>query len=142
MQKTPQLFIEWNQRKTLLESQVKKHIVKKRQFWLFYVGVNVGNEESKSAPFVRPGLVVNNYLKWDLLLIAPLTSKYNENLNDLYMKIDGTEYWLDKDSYVIMNQFKVISKKRLIRKLNDKDNIPLLKNDQFLAIIQHIKNYI
>lgn len=142
MEKSKDIFCDWNLCKINLENNNIKHIVKKRQFWLFYVWVNLWNEESKISLFIRPWLVVNNFMKWDLLLIVPLTSKFNENLKDIYYKIDWNIYWLNKDSYLLLNQFKIISKKRLIRKLNDKDNIPLFDNNSFLEVLKEIKKFI
>ena len=75
-----------------------------------------------------------------------MTSNFNENLSEIYYKLDWDKYGLDKTSYLMINQIKVISKKRLVRKLNDRsvngNVIPLLDNDSFLRIIEKIKNYI
>lgn len=81
-------------------------------------------------------------MKWDLLLIIPLTSKFNENLKEIYYKIDWNKYGLDKDSYLLLNQFKIISKKRLIRKLNDQNWVPLFENSDFIKVLELIKNFI
>jgi mRNA-degrading endonuclease toxin of MazEF toxin-antitoxin module len=71
-----------------------------------------------------------------------MTTKINKNLKDIYYQIDWTKYWLNKTSYALCNQIKVISKKRLIRKLNDTDDISFLNNDVFLEIIEKLKNFI
>ena len=53
-----------------------------------------------------------------------------------------------KHSYkILLNQLKVISKKRLVRKLNDKkdehdNHIHLLDNDKFIEIIAKVKENI
>lgn len=63
MEKTENIFDQWNNKKKIIEKQISHKIVKKRQIWLYYVGVNLGNEESKDSPFIRPCLVINNYFK-------------------------------------------------------------------------------
>ncbi|MDD3262218.1 MAG: type II toxin-antitoxin system PemK/MazF family toxin [Candidatus Absconditabacteria bacterium] len=142
MKKTDVIFDLWNGKKKNIEKETSKKIVKKRQIRLYYVGINVGNEESKDNPFIRPCLIVNNYFRGDLVLIVPMTTKINTNLKDIYYQIDGTKYGLNKTSYVLCNQIKVISKKRLNRKLNDTDDISLLNNDVFLEIIEKLKSFI
>lgn len=47
MEKTVEVFDKWNIKKIALDKDLIKHIVKKRQFWLFTVGVNIWNEESR-----------------------------------------------------------------------------------------------
>lgn len=135
-------FTKWNNKKIELQNKNIKHFVKKRQFWLFYVWMNLWNEESKQEPFIRPCLVINNYLKWDLILIIPLTTKFNNNLEDIFYKIDWEKYSLDKDSYLLLNQFKVISKKRLIRKIKKDEKSVLIENNDFLDIIEKLKSFI
>ncbi len=142
MKKTDEIFDLWNGKKKNIEKEISKKIVKKRQIRLYYVWINIGNEESKDTPFIRPCLIVNNYFRWDLILIIPMTTKINKNLKDIYYQIDWTKYWLNKTSYALCNQIKVISKKRLIRKLNDTNDISLLNNDVFLEIIEKLKNFI
>lgn len=142
MKKTDVIFDLWNGKKKNIEKETSKKIVKKRQIRLYYVWINVWNEESKDNPFIRPCLIVNNYFRWDLVLIVPMTTKINTNLKDIYYQIDWTKYWLNKTSYVLCNQIKVISKKRLIRKLNDIADIGLLNNNIFLEIIEKLKIFI
>lgn len=142
MKKNDKIFDLWNNKKKNIEKEISKKIVKKRQIRLYYVWINVWNEESKDNPFIRPCLIVNNYFRWDLVLIVPMTTKTNRNLKDIYYQIDWMKYWLNKTSYALCNQIKVISKKRLIRKLNDISDIWLLDNDIFLEIIEKLKNFI
>jgi hypothetical protein len=59
-------------------------------------------------------------LWWDLVWIIPFTTQYNKNYDKyLFEFIDYEKYWLSKKSYLILNQFKIMSLKRLDRKLND-----------------------
>ena len=142
MEKTKDLFLKWWEKKFKIDNSQNKYNVHKRQFWLYSVWVNIWNEESKDNNFLRPCLILNNYFKWDLILIIPLTSNYNEFLNDIYYKIEWQKYWLDRDSYLLLNQFKVISKKRLIRRIIIKNEDTLYKNDLFLEIVNKIKSMI
>jgi len=135
-------YIEWNNKKIELQKSEIKHFVKKRQFWLYYVWMNLWNEESKQNPFIRPCLIINNYLKWDLILVVPLTTKFNKNLEDIFYKIDWEKYSLDKTSYLLLNQFKVISKKRLIRKIKKDEKSVLIENNEFLDIVEKLKSFI
>ncbi len=148
MEKTTELFDLWNKEKVLLDNTNSLTLkVKKRQFWLCKIWVNIWSEISKEAPFIRPVLVLNDRYRGDLILVLPLTTKINKKFSEFYIKIDGEKYWLDRDSYILLNQLKVISKKRLVRKLNDKKDennnpIHLLDNVKFMEIITKIKENI
>lgn len=148
MEKTVDLFNSWNKEKINIDNNDKHNLkVKKRQFWLCKIWVNIWSEISKDNKFIRPVLILNTNYRWDLILVLPLTSSININFKEFYVKIDWKNYWLDKDSYILLNQIKVISKKRLVRKLNDKKNkdnihIPLLDNKDFLWIVEKVKNNI
>ncbi len=142
MKKTKELFLEWSNKKYEIDSSINKYKVHKRQFWLYNIWVNIWNEESKDNNFLRPCLILNNYFKWDLILIIPLTSKFNKSLEDVYYKIIWKKYWLNKDSYLLLNQFKVISKKRLIRKIDSDWKMILFDYKEFMFILNSIKSMI
>jgi len=142
MEKTKELFLKWWIKKYEIDISITKYKVHKRQFWLYNIWINIWNEESKDNNFLRPCLIINNYFKWDLILILPLTSKFNEFLKDVYYKIEWQKYWLDKDSYLLLNQFKVISKKRLIRKIDSNWEVVLFDEKEFLLILDKIKSLI
>ncbi len=147
MIKTNELFDRWNNVKKKIEFSKQYDLkVKNRQFWLYRIWVNLWNEESKDKEFIRPCIIINQHFKWDLVLIAPLTTKCNKFLKNILVEIDWKKYWLDKTSFIVLNQFKVISKKRLVRKLNDRFHewvhYPLFDNELFLEIIEKIKNLI
>ena len=81
-------------------------------------------------------------MKGDLVLVLPLTSKYNEKLEEIYFTLDGRAYNLASESYVLLNQIKVISKKRLIRKIQKQNKDVFLDNAEFLQILEKVKSYI
>jgi hypothetical protein len=142
MEKTEKLFLKWWKRKFQIENNNVIHRIKKREFWLYNVWVNIWDESSKEEPFLRPCLILNNYLSWDLALIIPLTSKFNPKLKYIYYKIDWNKYWLIKDSYLILNQFRVISKKRLSRVIRKNWKNSSIDKKIFLLIIEKIRNMI
>ncbi|PID34867.1 MAG: hypothetical protein CR971_00990 [candidate division SR1 bacterium] len=135
-------FISRAKKKSEIEDSQRTIIVKKRQIWVAYIGVNIGNESSKNSPYVRPCLIINPKFYGDLVLVGFLTTKYNENLANTYVKIPKNISGLNEDSYLMLNQIKPISKKRLIRKLNDNSKIGLLDNKPFIAIINSVKKFI
>jgi uncharacterized protein YifN (PemK superfamily) len=76
-----------------------------------------------------------------------MTTKPKEDAIEYYHHINGSMYGLNKDSYCMLDQIQIMSKKRLIRKLNDIENrsqeyIPLYNNIDFLEIVKKIKNFI
>lgn len=110
-------FDLWNNNKKTLEIRdTSKIICKKRQIWLCKIGENIGNEISKNKPFLRPVIIINSFIGGDLILIFPLTKKFNENFKKFLYKIEKTK-GLNYDSYVLLNQIKTISKKRLIKRI-------------------------
>ena len=83
-----------------------------RELWWCHIGVNIGHEQDgKGENFERPVLVLRSLSK-DTFLIAPTTSKFKENKN--YIKVTTG----DKFSYALLDQIKVIDKKRLNRKIS------------------------
>jgi mRNA-degrading endonuclease toxin of MazEF toxin-antitoxin module len=99
------------------------------------IWVNLWSEVSKDNNFTRPVLVISNFLWWDLVWIIPFTTKYNERYSKfLYELVDYDKYWLNEKSYLLLNQFKTVSIKRLDRLLNNKPykwvNIPLIDNEE------------
>ncbi len=139
-------FKAWHFEKTKLEKSKIKQKCHRRQIWLAKIGENIGNETSKNNPFLRPILILNNYFGGDLVLVLPITSSQNKKLSCFYFLINGQKYGLKHDSYIMINQVKVISKKRLARKLNTCERngkyVPKLDIKVFNNIIQSFKQII
>jgi len=130
-------FDNWNKNKKALENRDFNFIkCKKREIWLCKIGENIGNEISKNEPFIRPVLIVNSFLGGDLVLILPLTTKYNKNLKRFYFYINK-KLGLNKDSYICLNQVRIISKKRLVKRI-----LIDIGNDLYLEIIKKFKKNI
>lgn len=117
MKKTVQLFDAWNEQKKRIEFGNWKSIdARVGEFWWYWEGVNVGNEISKDGFFLRTCLVLQNDLGNGLLLVVPITTKYHARMKKWYIKVDHFEkYWL-KECWLVMNQVKLIDKKRLANK--------------------------
>lgn len=107
----------------IIEFEPKKMpSVKSRQIRLYYVGMNVGGEIRRDSPFTRPCLILQGQYGRDLALIAPISGQMNEHNAKYYYEIPTPErYGLTQkpQAFINLNQIKSISKKRLIRKMND-----------------------
>ena len=121
MKKTKELFDEWNNKKKEIDffgNGFKKVVV--WEIWVCNIWVNVGNEISKDWDFLRPVLIVRNYMWWDLVSIIPITTKYKKQYSKFLLEIDNYyNKWLTRKSYLSLNNFKTISKKRLVYKINN-----------------------
>lgn len=112
-------FDLWNENKKNIDKRKFTSIYcKKREIWTCKLGENIGNELSKNSPFIRPVLIINSFLGGDLILIFPLTTKYFTKYNNFLFELD-TQCGLKYKSYIALNQIRVISKKRLIKKVID-----------------------
>jgi mRNA-degrading endonuclease toxin of MazEF toxin-antitoxin module len=114
-------------------------MVKSWEIWIMKIWINIWSEVSKDDNFTRPVLILSNFLWWDLVWIIPFTTKYNKNYDKfLYEFKNYKKYWLNFKSYLLLNQFKTVSIKRLERKINNKpykwNNIPLLDIEEMNLI--------
>lgn len=121
MEKTKELFDLWNKQKKFVEFyKNKSKPVKIWEIWMTKVWINVWSEISKDWLFSRPVLIISTHLWWDLVWVIPTTTKYKEQYSKFLLEISEYEkYWLDEKSYLLLNQFKIISLKRLDRILNN-----------------------
>lgn len=107
-------FIQWTKLKIKLHLSDKEIKVYFRQgeIWWASLGINIGyEEEGKNSSFERPVLVLKKFNK-DLLWGIPLTTKIKEK-NPYYFpyKLAGKKY------SAILSQLRVLSSKRLIRRI-------------------------
>ena len=121
MEKTKELFDKWSEKKIDIEFYWKGYKVTNiGEIWIENVWVNIGNEISKDWLFQRPCLICTKWMWWDLIWVIPISTKYNNNYKRFLIKIENHEiYWLKYESYLCINQFQIISKKRLVKKIND-----------------------
>ena len=138
MKKNGELFDEWNKKKKNIEfywNGFKR--TKIWEIWIDNIWINIGNEISKDWKFQRPVLICTKWMWWDLVWIIPITTKYNENLSKYLIKIiDFEKYWLKYKSYLCINQFWFISKKRLVKRINSFNREKYIKP----ISIRYIKN--
>lgn len=100
-------FENWTKLKVTLHLSEKIIYFKEREIWWASIGANVGFEQNgKNKNYERPVLVIRKFNK-DMLWIAPLTSKSKT----------GTYYFPINTGAVILSQLRLISSKRLIRKV-------------------------
>jgi mRNA interferase MazF len=126
-----QLFIAWTKLKIRLHiSPLRELFFHEREIWWASLGVNIGYEQDgKNETFERPILVVkkfNRHILWAL----PLTSK--EKIGKYYYQI---EYGGEK-STIILSQLRLISSKRLIRKIRK------LPSGEFKKIKDILKSFL
>ena len=106
-------FFGWCKKKESLHnvSIEKTPYFHDRELWWAAIGVNIGFEQDgKNEHFERPVLVLRKFNK-HLLLIVPQTSKSKEGKFFYKIVRDKKEYFL------VLSQIRVISSKRLLRKL-------------------------
>ena len=125
------LFIEWTKLKIRIHiSPEKEFFFHEREIWWASLGINIGFEQDgKNETFERPILVVkkfNRHVLWAL----PLTSK--EKVGEYYYQV---EYKGEK-SNVILSQLRLISSKRLIRKIRK------LPSTEFKEIKDILKSFL
>ena len=148
MEKTIELFDTWNKEKKFLEFYKSKwKIVKKWEIWVAKIWINIWSEISKDWEFSRPVLVVKTHLWWDLVWVIPFTSKYSHRYSKYLLEFENFEkYGLSQKSYLILNQFKIISLRRLDRVLNNTvkkwSHYPLLDETTMQTISIELKNRI
>jgi len=107
-------FVEWTKKKVRyhINKEVGKKYFREKEVWWTAVGKNIGFEiNGKNDLFERPVLILKVYSK-DMCFILPLSSKIKEPI-PWYQKVISLE---NGDSAVIINQGKIISSKRLLRK--------------------------
>mgnify|MGYP001574874896 CR=1 FL=1 len=124
-------FDGWNIKKKLINSLIKTKDLyfHEREIWWCSLGVNIGYEQDgKNENFERPVLILKKFNS-DTALIVPLTSSFKEN--KYHYKLSTEE-----SSLVILSQIRLISSKRMLRK------VEMINEEEFLEIIEKIKGII
>lgn len=138
-------YDERNKEKKKIEQSKNKPQEHIWEIRFFKVWVNIGQEISKWKPFMRPGILLNNIPKSDLVVIAPLTTKIATNKNVLVLD-EWHQYWLHQASAICLNHIKSVSKKRLIYKVigvrKKWKRIKLIPLKVILQIISEFQNTI
>ncbi|MFA4831449.1 MAG: type II toxin-antitoxin system PemK/MazF family toxin [Patescibacteria group bacterium] len=118
-------FDKWNTLKKRIHARQNIPIFHEREIWWCALGVNVGYEQDgKNDLFERPILVLKKFNK-DVLLILPLTRSKHQTV----FKYDLGH----NDSAVILSQVRLISSRRLLRKMRK------MTGWQFREVIVRVK---
>lgn len=105
-------FDAWNEVKKDIERTGRLVYVRPREIWWTSLGVNIGAEvDGKHENFERPVIIMKVYNR-QTLLVLPLTSKAKDD--QFHYKIQIHE----RTSWVSLTQSRVISSKRLLRKMH------------------------
>jgi mRNA interferase MazF len=125
------LFVAWTKLKIRIHISPERELFfHEREIWWASLGINIGYEQDgKNETFERPILIIkvfNRHVFWAL----PMSSK--EKVGKYYYQ---TEYAGDK-STVILSQLRLISSKRLIRKIRK------LPSGEFNEIKEILKSFL
>jgi len=106
-------FDKWNELKKQLNGfdKAKDFYFMEREVWWCSLGVNIGFEQDgKHDNFERPVLIIKTFNK-EVLWIIPLTSRHKKN--KYYYEFD----YKNQPQTAILSQIRLISSKRLLRKI-------------------------
>ncbi len=105
-------FDNWNIQKKIIQGiNNQETLFSEREVWWCALGENIGDEENgKNELFERPVLIIRKF-SINTAIIFPLTTKGKER-SIFYHKISS-----DTNSSVILSQVRLISTKRLLRKM-------------------------
>ncbi len=105
-------FDSWNSLKKQISNNYIDVFAHPREIWWCSIGINVGAEiDGKNENFERPIIVMKVYNK-ETLLVLPITTKYKDDI--FHHKITTQQ----KTAWVKLTQLRVISSKRLNRKVD------------------------
>ena len=131
--KKAELIFKWHKLKIdiqLADNKADFYFYEKDVWWAS-LGANIGHEEDgKNERFERPVLILKKF-NTHLLLTVPLSSQSKENNKYYYKFLLNHQH-----SSAIISQIRIISSKRLIRKIGH------LNKGNFDAIRSQIKQLI
>jgi len=104
-------FNQWHKYKKYLHYSKRVIYFQEKEIWWCSLGVNIGYEQDgKNINFERPVLIVRKFNN-DLLWILPITSRSKTGRYYFQFAYKGKGY------SVILSQIRLISVKRLLRKI-------------------------
>jgi mRNA interferase MazF len=123
-------FESWNIEKQYINKTNHHPYCDEREIWWCSLGINIGVEvDGKNGKFERPSLILK-YINKDMVLVVPLTTKQQADKNHCPIASEG------KTSFAKISQIKVISTKRLLRKISTLDEVEFRKvKEHFIAFI-------
>jgi len=108
-------------------------IVKRGQIYYADLSPVVGSEQGG----VRPVLIVQNDIgnKYSpTVIVAAVTSQINKAKMPTHIELCATDYGLQKDSVILMEQVRTIDKKRLREKIGALDDTSMRRVNSALAV--------
>ncbi len=110
-------FDNWNFLKKNIENFEKEVFCHTREVWWCSIGINIGVEtDGKNKNFERPVVVFKVY-NINSILIFPITSKHKYDSFHCKIYIKARDQEELQIGFVKVTQVKVVSTKRLIRKM-------------------------
>ena len=104
-------FREWFRQKIKIHLDQRSFYFREKEIWWANLGANIGFEQNgKNENYERPVLVFKKFGK-EMLWAIPLTSKNKANI--FYFNLNRAGF----KSSLILSQLRLISSKRLIRKI-------------------------
>ena len=114
-------FKRWNSLKEKIDGKERIVFFRKKEIWWCALGLNVGFEQDgKNNNFERPVLILKKFNK-DVLWTVPLTSKNRTGKYYFQVKYNNRTF------SVILSQIRLISSKRLLRKIRTFSDIEFEK---------------
>ncbi|MBI2630620.1 type II toxin-antitoxin system PemK/MazF family toxin [Candidatus Nomurabacteria bacterium] len=134
----PKDFDKWNNLKKIFEKESRELFAHPREVWWCSLGVNLGAEiDGKNDSFERPVLIIKVYSR-ETMFVLPITSKEkNDKFHcKIFVKIKNikTGEYDEKAVWVKLTQARVISNKRLLRKV---DFIDIEEFDKIMAVFKN-----
>lgn len=115
-------FDNWNNSKKLIDENDRQVFGYPREVWWCSLGVNIGAEiDGKNENFERPVVVMRVYNK-EMMFVLPTTGRARTDKFHMPIEIDAVDQKTGeiykKTVYIKLTQARVISNKRLIRKVD------------------------
>jgi len=115
-------FEEWNISKQLIDKNDREVFGYPREVWWCSLGINIGAEiDGKNENFERPVIIMKVYNK-ETMLVLPTTGREKKDKFHMPIEINvvdqKTNNTYKKIVYVKLTQARVISNKRLLRKVD------------------------
>lgn len=114
--------------------------VSRAEIWFADLSLAIGAEQSGQ----RPVLVLQNDVgnKFSpTVIVAAITSQTSKAKLPTHVELDAKKYGLDRDSVVMLEQFRTIDKARLLYKLTSLDEEIMKKVDRATAISLGLVDY-
>ena len=114
-------FNSWNKAKKILESIPITKYVHPREVWWCSLGINLGSEiDGKNENFERPVVIMKVYNR-ETMFVLPVTSKQKDDKFHYKIQTNNKIVW------VKLTQARVVSNKRLSRKVDTIDELSFLE---------------